>query len=79
MGKIFDFIHSRTRSEWQQFFDEALERLRDYVRSHGERAALIAFGAGIFIVLFYKLALVLACLAVLAHQVILLVAKDSKE
>jgi hypothetical protein len=79
MSFITDFIHARTRSEWQEFFDDGLNRLRDYVRAHGEAAALIAFGAGVLIVVFYKLALVLACIGVLAHQLILIIAKDTRD
>lgn len=79
MSFITDFIHARTRAEWQQFFDNGLKRLRDYVRAHGETSALIAFGAGVFIVMFYKLALLCACLAVLAHQLILILAKETRD
>lgn len=79
MSFITDFIYARTRSEWQQFFEDGLNRLRDYVRAHGETSALIAFGAGVLIVVFYKLALILACVGVLAHQLILIIAKDTRD
>jgi hypothetical protein len=78
MQRITSAIRSRTREEWQTYFSESLKELREYVRTNGEKAAVVAFCLGIFIVMFYKLVTVLACLAVIAHQVILIVADSSK-
>jgi hypothetical protein len=72
-------IRSRTKAEWEQYFSDLLTQTREFVRSEGEKAALIGFGLGIFIVIFYKLALVLACLAVVAYQLILIISDKSRE
>jgi hypothetical protein len=60
-------VHSRTQAEWSTYFQERLDRFREYLRTHGEQAALLGFVVGIFIVLFFKLSLFLFILAVLAY------------
>lgn len=79
MQRILDTIRARSREEWQSFFQGKVLDVREYVRAHGERAALIAFGLGIFLVLFYKLALVLGCLALLAYQLTLIISDNPKD
>ncbi len=78
MHRITDIIRTRSRDEWQSFFAGKIAYLREYTRAHGERSALIAFGLGIFLVLFYKLALIVVCLALLAYQLILIISDTSK-
>jgi hypothetical protein len=77
--RVIDTIRARSRDEWQSFFQGKVADIREYARAHGERAALIAFGLGIFLVLCFKLALVLACLAVLAYQLILIISDNPKD
>jgi len=72
--KIMAKIRSKTKAEWQDFFQEKLFEARDYVRAHGEPSALLGFASGVFVVVFFKLAIVLVCLAALAYLLILLVA-----
>jgi len=79
MQWVTDTIRARSRDEWQSFFQGKVADIREYARAHGERAALIAFGLGIFLVLCYKLALVVACIAVLAYQLILIISDTPKD
>ncbi len=74
VDRIVASIRSKTKREWQQFFEERMTLVRDYLRTHGEQGALIGFGIGIFIVLFFKLALFLSCIAALAYLLILIIA-----
>lgn len=46
------------------------------MQTHGEKAALIGFLLGIFIVIFYKLVLVLACLMIVAYQLVLIISES---
>jgi hypothetical protein len=79
MQRIIDAIRSKRRDEWQALFQQKLSDLREYARAHGERAALGAFGFGMFVVVFYKVALLIACLAVLAYQLILILSDTPKD
>jgi hypothetical protein len=67
-------IRSKSKQEWQEFFQERMTLAREYLRAHGEQGALIGFGIGIFIVLCFKLALLLACLGGLAYLLIQIIA-----
>lgn len=73
---IIESIRVRSREEWQSFFRGKLEALRTYVQTHGEKAALIGFLLGIFIVIFYKLVLVVACLVIVALQLLLIISES---
>jgi hypothetical protein len=79
IDRITSFIRSRTRQEWQQYFSDRLTQLREFVKSEGEKAAIIGFCLGIFIVIFYKFAIVLMCLGLVAHQLILIISDTSKD
>lgn len=70
---IIKSIRARSTEEWKSFFVGKLEELRTYVQTHGEKAAVLGFVLGIFLVIFYKLVLVFACLAVVAFQLLLII------
>ena len=74
VDKMVAAIRSKSKREWQQFFEERMSMARDYLRANGEQGALIGFGVGIFIVLFFKLALLIACLLGLAYLLIQIIA-----
>jgi hypothetical protein len=73
---IVDRIRVRNQAEWKAFFLERYELLRSLVREHGEISALVGFGLGIGIVLFFKLFVLLVVLAALAYSLIMLIAKE---
>ncbi len=75
---IMKVIRSRTQAEWRSFFHERLTRCRDYLRAHGEQGAVLGFAAGVFIVLFFKLALCLMILAILAYLGIQMLAESEQ-
>ena len=58
-------IRKRSREEWEQFGLDKWTDLRIWVQEHGERAALIALVAGVSLVLFFKLVLILLIIAAL--------------
>jgi hypothetical protein len=74
VDKIVAAIRSKSKREWQQFFEERMTMAREYLRANGEQGALLGFGIGIFIVLFFKVALFLACLGGLAYLLIQIIA-----
>jgi hypothetical protein len=63
-------IRSRNQDEWSAYFQERWNKFREYLRAHGERGALLGFLIGVFIVLFFKLALFIVILASLAYLAI---------
>lgn len=78
--RIIASIRARSREDWQNLFRNKLDEFRTYVQTHGEKACLIGFLLGVFIVIFFKLALVFACLAIVAYQLILIISEsESKE
>jgi hypothetical protein len=79
MHRITSAIRSRTRAEWDQYFSDLVRQGREYVRQEGEKAAVVAFCLGIFIMVFYKLVAVLACLALVAYQLILIISDTSTD
>ena len=74
IDKVVASIRSKSKREWQQFFEERMTLAREYLRANGEQGALIGFGIGIFIVLFFQLALFLSCIAVLAYLLLQIIA-----
>lgn len=76
--RITSAIRSRTKQEWQEYFSGQVSKVRDFVRAEGEKAAILAFCLGIFLVIFYKLAIVLTCLVLVGYQLILIIADESK-
>jgi hypothetical protein len=79
INSFIESIRSRSRSEWQVFFNNHWTGVKDYVRLNGERSAILGFALGVFIVLFYKLAILLGCLVILAYQVIMIVADSDRK
>jgi hypothetical protein len=73
---LVDFAGSRTQREWKEAAQAQCERLRTFVRENGEVAALVGFGVGIAMVLFFKLFLLLCCLITLSYLLLIIMAKD---
>ncbi len=76
-SRITEFAQSRTEGEWRAYLRERLLYVREIIRQNGEKAAVLGFGLGILIVLFFKLFIVLLMLAIAAYSTILILA-DSK-
>jgi len=68
---ITQFARSRTSAEWKKLVFDQLDDLRLTVRDNGEKAALVAFGVGILMVLFFKLFLILCAVAALSFLTLL--------
>lgn len=73
---LVDFAGSRTQQEWNEVFKGRLEAVRRFVRENGEVAALVGFGVGIAIVLFFKLFVFLFCLIALSYFVLTIMARE---
>lgn len=67
---ITEYIHSRTREQWETLFFEQLENLKKFLRSHGEIAAIAGFLIGIICVLAFKLVFAVVLVAAVATFVI---------
>lgn len=72
---ITEFARSRTAEEWKTLASERYDQLRISVRENGEKSALVAFGVGILVVIFFKLFLVLVALAALSFLTLLWLAE----
>jgi hypothetical protein len=79
IDRITRAIRSRTKQEWQEYFSGYVKQLREFVKAEGEKAAVVAFGLGVFIVIFYKFTIVLACIGLVAYQLILIISDRSSE
>jgi hypothetical protein len=53
-----------------------IDTVRRYIQDNGERAAVLGFIFGILIVMFLKLALILGVFAVIAYQLLLMLADE---
>lgn len=73
---LIDFAGSRTQQEWNQVFQGQVEGVRTFVRQNGEIAALVGFGVGIAMVLFFKVFLLLFCLLALSYLVLIIMARE---
>lgn len=73
---ITEFARSRSAEGWKTLARDRFEELRISVRENGEKSALAAFGIGIFVVLFFKLFLILVALAALSFLTILWLAES---
>jgi hypothetical protein len=71
-----DFARSRTQEEWRDLLSSQIERGRIFVRENGEIAAVLGFAIGIGMVLFFKLFLVLFCLAALSYLLLTIMARE---
>ncbi len=72
---ITEFARSRTAEEWKTLASERYDQLRITVRENGEKSALMAFGVGILVVIFFKLFLMLVALAALSFLTLLWLAE----
>jgi hypothetical protein len=73
---ITEFARSRTAEEWKTLASERYVQLRITVRENGEKSALLAFGVGILVVIFFKLFLILVALAALSFLTLLWLAES---
>jgi hypothetical protein len=76
---ITQFARSRSSDEWKAFLWQKFDDLRIAVRDNGEKAAFAAFAVGIFVVLFFKLFLILVALGGLAFLTILWLSDSGAE
>lgn len=67
---VIKVIRSRNQAEWSAYFQDRWNTFREYLRAHGEQGALLGFLIGVFIVLFFKLALFIVIAASLAYLAI---------
>jgi hypothetical protein len=73
---ITEFARSRSAEGWKILARERYDELRISVRENGEKSALLAFGVGILVVLFFKLFLIVVALAALSFFTILWLAES---
>jgi hypothetical protein len=73
---ITEFARSRSAEEWKALASERYQQLRVGVRENGEKSALLAFGIGILVVLFFKLFLIVVAVAALSFLTILWLAES---
>ena len=71
--KVIGHIRSKSKVEWQSLFRDKVLQVREYVRKNGEKSALFAFISGIFLVMFFKLTLIMVCLTALVYLLVLLI------
>jgi len=76
LERVVDTIKSRTRSEWVAYFKGKISWLREYSQENGEKAAAAGFLLGIVVVLFYKVALIIACVTVVLCQLVLILSDE---
>ncbi len=74
--QLRDLIKSRSKGEWRRYFRMQIDTVRRYIQDNGERAAVLGFIFGILIVMFLKLALILGVFAVIAYQLLLMLADE---
>lgn len=77
LSDITRFARSRSSDEWKSFLRQKLEDLRVSIRENGEKAAFAAFAVGIFVVLFFKLFLILVALGALSFLTLLWLSDSS--
>jgi len=75
IDKVVDLIRRRRKSEWQDFFQAYIAAVRDFFRSSGEKGALVGFGIGIVLVLFFKFVLLMACVVALVYLLLIIIAE----
>ncbi len=74
--RLGNTIKSKSRSEWEAYFKGKLSWLREYSQSNGEKAAIVGFLLGVAVVLFYKVALIIACITVVLCQLVLILSEE---
>jgi hypothetical protein len=72
---ITKFARSRSTEEWRTLASDTYDQLRIAIRDNGEKSALVAFGVGILIAIFFKLFLLLVALAALSFLTLLWLAE----
>lgn len=77
--RVTDTIRSRSRSEWEVYFKERLNWVREYSQANGEKAAIAGFLLGILVVVFYQLALIIACVTIVACQLVLILSESPRK
>jgi len=75
---ITQFARSRSPEEWKLLVYKKIDELRVWVREHGEKAALGAFGLGICIVIFFKLFVGLFALVALIYLTIITISESDR-
>jgi hypothetical protein len=75
--RITKAIRSRSRREWEDYFKGRLNWLREYSQTNGEKAAIAGFLLGSLVVVFYQVALIVACITLVVGQLILILAEDA--
>lgn|GEM_PF-1974471 len=73
---IVGFARSRTQEEWKALLGSQIGRGRVFVRENGEVAAVLGFAFGIGMVLFFKLFVVVFCLAALSYLLLTIMARE---
>lgn len=71
LNDITRFARSRSSEGWKEFLREKAEELRGSIQDNGEKAAVAAFAVGIFVVLFFKLFLIIVALGALSFLTLL--------
>jgi hypothetical protein len=59
------FAQSKTRPQWIELWRSTYDRYRELVRAGGDKSVIGSFVAGVCLVLFYKIIITIAILAVI--------------
>jgi hypothetical protein len=79
LNDITRFARSRSSGEWKEFLREKAGDLRGAIQDNGEKAAFAAFAIGIFVVLFFRLFLILVALGALSFLTLLWISDSGTE
>jgi hypothetical protein len=79
LNDITRFARSRSSEEWKVFLRQKVGDLRGGIQDNGEKSALAAFAIGIFVVLFFKLFLILLALGALSFLTLLWLSDSGTE
>lgn len=72
---IVDRIRQRSRSQWQAYFKERLDKISSFVLERGERGFIVGLIGGIIIVLMFKLVVCIVAAVLLAYFLILAISE----
>jgi hypothetical protein len=70
-----ELIRSRDQAEWRAAFNEWITNTRIFVQENGEKALILGFLLGIFIVMLFKLFIFVACFAALGYLLVMVIAE----
>jgi hypothetical protein len=73
------YIRRRTREQYQQLVVDSLISFRIWVEENGPRAALLTFVLGMFVVLLFKLVIILLLLGILFGFAVWSVAQSASQ